>query len=308
MPVTTVLGDIPAERLGVTQMHEHVLANGDADGNDWNMVCDDPAVAAAELRWFLRAGGATMLDLTCDGLGRNAAGLREVSRASGVQIVAATGFYRECFHPPYVARESADDLARRMIRDHREGIDGTDVRAGVIAELATEYGAGRMSAVEEKVFTAAAYAQRETGLPVSTHCWAGELAREQIAVLTRNGVPPGKIVIGHLAVDPGVKDRIFGIAETGVRLGIDCIGYSHVRWVAMTDPERARFVKELADRGHLRQLTIAQDAIRKLLLKHYHGVGLDYLLLSFVPMLLEAGLSREQVATILVDNPREIFS
>jgi predicted metal-dependent phosphotriesterase family hydrolase len=308
MGVMTVLGEIPADAMGFTQTHEHVLANCDLDGNDWNMVMDDVDVAAEELEHFRRAGGRTMLDLTCDGIGRDVRGLQEAARRTGVNIVASTGWYRECFHPAYVARESADQLARRMIRDIREGMDGTEVRAGIIAELATEYGVGKMSPAEVKVFTAAAYAQRETGLPVSTHCWAGELAFPQIDVLTRNGVPPEKIVIGHLAVDPAVKEHVFKVADTGVRLGIDCVGYSHVKWVIMTDPERARFVKELIDRGHLRQLTVSQDAARKLLLKRYHGPGYDCIPLQFVPLLQAAGVSGEQIHAIFVENPRALFS
>jgi len=291
----------------VTQMHEHVLANADFDGNDYNLRMDEVAVAVEELGHFKAAGGETVVDLTCAGLGRDARGLREVAERTGVNIVAATGFYRECSYPGYVRDETADRLARRMILDIRDGVDGTDIRPGILAEIATEYGRGTMSLLEEKVFTAVAYAQRESGLPVSTHCWAGELASAQIDVLTRNGVPPGKIVIGHLAVDPAGKERLFAAADTGVYLGIDAIGYWYERLVAVKDPEKARWVRELIDRGHLRQITISQDLIRKLQLKHYHGDGYDYLLRRFVPMLEAAGVSADDIRTMLVDNPRRIF-
>jgi len=230
-----------------------------------------------------------------------------VAERTGVKIVAATGFYRECSYPDYVRDETADQLARRMILDIRDGVDGTDIRPGILAEIATEYGRGTMSLLEEKVFTAVAYAQRESGLPVSTHCWAGELASAQIDVLTRNGFPPGKIVIGHLAVDPAGKERLFAAADTGVYLGIDAIGYWYERVVAVKDPEKARWVRELIDRGHLRQITISQDLIRKLQLKHYHGDGYDYLLRRFVPMLEAAGVSADDIRTMLIDNPRRIF-
>ncbi len=308
MNVMTVCGEMAVERLGVTQMHEHVLANGDYGGSDYNMVVDDVGVAVEELKYFKAAGGTTIVDLTCVGLGQDVRGLKEVSEKTGVNIITATGFYQECSYPEYVCRETADQLARRMIRDAREGIDGTSIRPGIIAEIANEYGRGKMSVLEEKVFTAAAYAQRETGLPVSTHCWAGELAFEQIDVLTRNGVPTKKIIIGHLAVEPAAKGRVYGVAEKGVYLGIDCIGYQYEKVVAMKDAEKAKFVKELIDRGHLRQITISQDMIRKLLLKYYHGIGYDYLLLKFVTMLKEAGVTEEEIKTLLIENPREVFA
>lgn len=303
----TVLGEVPVAGLGITYMHEHVLADADFGGNDYNLVLDDVDVAAEEIRHFKQAGGSTIVEQSCIGLGRNVTGLKTISERTGVNIIASTGFYRECSYPGYVAADTADQLTARMVRECTEGIDGTGIRPGILAEIATEYGVGKMSALEEKVFTAVAQAQAQTDLPVSTHCWAGELAFEQIDVLSRNGVPPNKILIGHLAVDELVKDRIFRIADSGVNLGIDCIGYSYERVVAMKDRARARFVKELIDRGFLRQIALSQDLLRKLLWKHYHGIGYDYLLLQFVPMLREEGVTEEQIDTMLVQNPQDIF-
>jgi len=306
--VMTVCGEIPVERLGITQMHEHVFLNVDFDGNDYNMRLDGVDIAIEELTYFKNAGGQTLVDLTCEGIGRDVRGLKAVSEKTGVHIIAATGFYRECTYPEYVHRETADQLARRMIGDVRDGIDGTDIRPGIIAEIGAEYGRGKMSAGEAKVFTAAAYAQRETGLPVSTHCWAGELAFDQIDILTRNNVPPNKIIIGHLAVEPNSKDRVLAVADRGVYLGIDCIGYWYEKVVALKDPAKAQWVRDLIDRGHLAQITLAQDLARRLQQKHFHGVGYEYLLLQFLPLLKAAGVTDQEIQTILIDNPRRIFS
>jgi len=308
MNVMTVCGEIPVERMGVTLMHEHLLANGDFSGNDYNMVVDEVDVAIGEMKYFTAAGGKTIVDLTWVGLGQDVRGLKKISEATGVNIITSTGFYQECSYPEYVKTETADELARRMIRDVREGIDGTTIRPGIFAEIANGYPQTKMTVLEEKVFTAVAYAARETGLPVSTHCWAGEMGLAQIDVLTRNGVRPEKIIIGHLATNPLGRDRLFAIADKGVYLGIDCIGYIYEQVVALKDPDKARWVRDLIDRGHLHRITISQDSIRKLLLKHYHGIGYDYLLLKFLPMLRDAGVTEEQIRTILVDNPRDIFS
>ena len=304
----TVCGPIPVTELGTTHMHEHVLANADFDGNDYNLRMDQVDVATSEMRHFKQAGGQTIVEQSCIGLGRDAAGLKRVSQETGVNIVACTGFYRECCYPAYIADETADQIADRLLRECNEGIDDTGVRPGILAEIATEYDVDKMSSQEVKVFTAIAKCQTQTKIPVSTHCWAGALALDQIDVLTRNGVPPHKILIGHLAVDQSVKEHVLRIAETGVYLGIDCVGYQYEQIVVMKDRARAQFVKELIDAGFLNQICISQDLIRKLLLKHYHGIGYDYLLLQFVPMLREAGVTKDQIETILVDNPRTIFS
>jgi len=269
---------------------------------------DEVEVAIDEVACFNKAGGDTLVELSCIGLGRDVVGLKKISEQTGVNIIASTGFYREVSYPEYVKHESAEQLATRMIEECTTGIDGTGIRPGIFAELATEYEAENMSPLEQKVFTAVAYAQAETHLPISTHCWAGHLAFEQIETLTRNGVPPNKIIIGHLGVDEDVKERVLRIADKGVYLGIDTVGYQYEQIVAMKDLGRVKFVKELIDKGYLRQITISQDLLRKLLLKHYHGIGYDHLLLTFVPMLRDAGVQEQEIKTILVDNPKDVFS
>ena len=307
MTVMTVRGEIPLKEMGTTYMHEHILADSDFGGGDYNLVIDDVEVAIEEIRHLKNAGGNTVVEQSCMGLGRNAAGLRRISEETGVNIIASTGFYRECSYPDFVKKETAEQLAARMIGEFKTGIDGTGIKPGILAEIATEYRVGKVSPLEEKVFTAVAYAQTETKLPVSTHCWAGELAFEQIDILTRNGVLPEKIIIGHLAVDGKVKDHVFAVADKGVYLGVDAIGYEYESTLAMKDRGKAAFVKELIDRGFLRRISMSQDLLRKLLLKHYHGIGYDYLLTRFVPMLLEAGVAKDEIETILVQNPRDIF-
>lgn len=308
MTVMTVRGEMPVEEMGTTYMHEHILADSDFGGNDYNLVIDDVDVAVEEIRHVKNAGGNTIVEQSCMGLGRNVVGLKRISEETGVNIIACTGFYRECSYPDFVRHDTAEQLAERMIREFRSGIDGTGIRPGILAEVATEYQVTQMSILEEKVFTAMAYAQTETKLPVSTHCWAGCLAFEQIDILTRNGVPPSKIIIGHLAVDDTVKDHVLKIADKGVYIGVDAIGYEYEAVLVMKDRDKARFVKELIDRGFLRHISMSQDLLRKLLLKHYHGIGYDYLLTRFVPMLLEAGVRQDEIETILVQNPRDIFS
>lgn len=97
------------------------------------------------------------------------------------------------------------------------------MKPGIIGKLATEDEPAKMSSAEKKIFTAAAYAHLETKIPILTHCWAGWLGLEQIDVLTQNGVPPEKIIIGHLAVQKGTLDRVLKIADKGVYIGIDTI-------------------------------------------------------------------------------------
>jgi phosphotriesterase-related protein len=320
--VMTVLGPVNLEDLGITSTHEHLLADGSwsYDGGRFrppgtlpDSQYDDVDVMIEEVRHFRAAGGRTIVELTSRGLKQDAAGLRRISQASGVQIVAATGFYRECVYPEYVKQETIEQLARRMMDDIAYGIEGTDVRPGIIAELATEFQAPGLSPAEEKVFRAAARASLATGLAISTHCWEGGLGLKQIQTLEDEGARADRIVIGHLAVRGGTMDQAIRIADQGVFLGIDTIGYSNEMYKAYC-PEKydaedqANMVKDLIERGYLRQITLAQDMLRKSFLKRNDGHGYDHLLRSFLPLLKERGVTDEEIRVMLVENPRRVLA
>jgi phosphotriesterase-related protein len=301
----TVLGPVAGGELGVTLLHEHLIADDTFEDGDPNRRYADAEEMVGECREFVSAGGRTMVELTSRGLGQDVRALRQISEEGGLQIVAATGFYREKVYPEYVRHESADQLAQRMINDYHDGLDDTNIRPGIIAELATEFQAGGMSPNEEKVFRAAARASLATGMAVSTHCWQGELAMEQIRVLTEEGVGPDRVVIGHLGVAHGLLDRVAKIADAGVYLGIDCIGYVLDDW---DDADRADMVKALIDRGYLRQITISQDMLRRSFLKCRGGHGYTHILDTFAPMLQERGVTTEEIDTMLVDTPRRVLT
>ncbi len=304
--VQTVVGPILPEQLGVTHMHEHLIADCSFSGNDARKKFDDVDVAIQEMKYFKQAGGDTIVELTCRGLGQEPLALRRIAQESGVNVIAATGFYREVVYPEYVKRETIGQLTQRMIDDAQQGLEGTDVRPGIIAELATEVDTEKVSPLEEKVFRAAGRAHLVTALPISTHCWAGHHAFEQVRLLTDEGVPPDKIVIGHLGVQHGLEDINRRLADLGVNLGIDAIGYDELG--DFQDKDRAALVKRLIDLGYLRQITISQDMMRRYHLKHEGGHGYGYLLEKFVPMLLAVGVTEKQVQVLLMDNPRRILT
>ena len=301
----TVLGPVPGEDLGVTSMHEHLIADVTKRDLNPNKRFDDPDEMIGEVREFLSAGGRTIVELTCHGMGQDVAALRRISEESGVQIVAATGFYWQLYYPDYVNEEDSDQLAARMIHDWTHGLDDTAIRPGIIGELGAAEDTDSLSPNEEKVFRAGARASLATGLAISTHCWQGRLAMEMIRVLTEEGVQPDRIVIGHLAVGYGLLDRVLRIADTGVYLGIDTIGYVVGEW---EDANRASMVKALIERGYLSQITLSQDMMRRAFFKCCGGHGYSHLLKTFVPMLQERGVTAHEVHTMLVGTPRRVLT
>src|SRR4030095_13015279 len=114
-----------------------------------------------------RAGGKSLVDCTNIGLGRNPLALRRIAEATNVNIIMGSGWYRERVYPDYIKELGPDQLADIIVRDITEGADGTDVRAGMIGEIGTER--HWITPAQERVFRAAARAQKRTGVSIWTH-------------------------------------------------------------------------------------------------------------------------------------------
>ncbi len=303
--VQTVLGQIDASQLGVTYGHDHLIMRPPASfvADDPTLQLDDLDAALREVGFFKAAGGQALVEMTTVELGRSPRELKAIAEAHGVHIIAATGYNKGRFAEDIVATKSVDDLTAEMVRDVTEGMDGTDIRAGVLKASSSK---NTMSANEAKVFHAAAAAHERTGAPISTHTEAGSYALEQIALFRAAGVDPGHILIGHL-------DRLLdwdyhqAIAATGVFMGFDQLGKEKY----YPDAQRIVFIRRLIAAGHGGQIILSGDIARKSNWPSYgfgYGPGLTYILWRFIPWLLESGVTRAQVDDLLIHNPARAFS
>jgi phosphotriesterase-related protein len=303
MTIMTVLGPIADDELGVTQTHEHLLINLYGTVTVWNYSAfDDVPLAIDEIGAFKAAGGRSIVETTTIGIGRNPQGLRAISEASGVNVVMGAGWYREQVYPDYIARRSTTELADMIVRDIQEGVDGTGIRAGVIGEIGTDF--EFLSPANERVFRAAASAQQQTGVAITTHCQrTGRLGIEQVRLLLDTGVAPDRIVIGHHGDKRHVEFEL-ELLEHGVYVQIDHVGFRDLQ----PDEQRARNVKALLDAGYGERLLIAQDVCLPHTLRWFGGIGYGYLLERFVPMLRDAGVTQAQIDTIMVANPARVLA
>jgi len=307
MQIDTVSGPIQPAALGVTLMHEHTFCDLWEWGGrrDYDGIVDDETLLVQELACYRVAGGSALVDVTPEGVGRNPAGLRKLADRTGLHIVMGCGWYRERVYPAFVYDLPINKLADRLIRELSDGADGSGVRPGIIGELGTER--FHITPAEERVFRAAARAQRTVGVSITTHTTHfGDLALEQVDLLLDEGVSPERIIIGHLGERRDARD-VLEVARTGVFVQIDHVGRPAR---AGTQPERQRAanVVAVARAGHLDQVLISMDICANSQMHWNSGHGYDYLLRSFVPLLLEEGLNESQVQTILVENPRRALA
>jgi phosphotriesterase-related protein len=303
-----VLGPLDTSELGFTLMHEHVLVANQAMRRCFPDYVDEAWLvrhATEELRAAAERGVRSMVDLTPINLGRDAKLIRRVAEASGVQIVAATGFY--WVEEPWMEAWQVEQLAAYLIRDIEEGMEGTNVRAGIIKCATDRLG---VTPLNEKLLQVAAHAHRRTGVPISTHTSVeNRSGLGQQEVFERAGVDLSRVVIGHCG-DTEDLDYLEAILRRGSTIGMDRFGVD----IILPTKQRVDTIVDLCRRGWAEQIVLSHDAachidwfprdrIRRTVPNwHYRHIPDDV-----IPALRERGVSDEDLRRMTVDNPRRIF-
>ena len=306
--INGVLGPIDTADLGFTLMHEHVLVANWSMRQAFSDWIDARAVAdraTEELGAARELGVRTIVDLTGINMGRDIHVIREVAERSGVQIVAATGFYWT--EEPFYQGWDADALAAHQIREIREGIQGTDTRAGII-KCATD--ALGVTELNRKLLQAAARAHRATGVPISTHTSvAHHTGTAQQDVFEAEGVDLSRVVIGHSG-DTEDLAHLEEILGRGSFIGMDRFGLDMI----LSTEKRVSTIAELCRRGYAERMVLSHDACC-----HIDWFPMDvirarvprwnfrHISRDVVPALRKEGVTDEQIKTMTVTNPRHVF-
>nr|WP_244182425.1 phosphotriesterase-related protein [Xenorhabdus beddingii] len=285
---------------GYTYVHEHLHI--DLSGAKGSLDCrlDQYDLIVEELHHLYALGVRNIVEVTNRYMGRNAPFLLALMRDTHINIIASTGYYKHPFFPSHFSALSVQAIADEMISEIETGIAGTELKAGVIAEIGSSL--GQITADEKKVFAAAALAHQATGCPISTHTTLSTMGLEQLALLTELGVPPEHVAIGHCDLKDNL-DTLIPLLEAGAWVQFDTIGKNNY----YPDSQRVVMLQKLAQLGLLERVMLSQDITRRSHLKSNGGNGFDYLLTVFVPMLLEAGFSQTQIDRMLRDNPARFF-
>ena len=333
--IMTVLGEIEAEKLGVTSSHEHIFIDMrncvDVTGKEppsfyesfktehrADVAIDPYAVldnallegidaAVKEVEYFKEHGGQTIIDCTLDEIGRDPLALKEVSKRTGVNIVVGCGHYYHKAHFPYVKETSVEALADEMRNDILNGIGGTDVKAGIIGEIGTS---AIVSDDEKKVLKATATVGAETGKAVHVHTdLYTENGIEIVDLLCSRGMKPEKICIDH--IDVWLRpDYIKRLLDKGVYVEFDNFGkefYISEKRRFAYDLERIHVLKSLIDDGYQNQLLICNDICLKSMWRTYGGNGYAHILRGVKTMALENGISESTYNAILTENVKNFI-
>jgi phosphotriesterase-related protein len=312
--VETVRGPVELDDLGRTLMHEHIfimqpeaLQNwGHAFGPRYWDEQERISDAVEKLTRVREAGFRTIVDPTTPGLGRYIPRIREVAEAADLNIVVATGVYAFLELPNFLAYRSVGAIADLFVREIREGIDDTGVKAAFLKCAVERHG---LVGDVPRIIEAIAMAAIETGAPVMVHTNAeqrtGLLALDALA---RHGVDPGRVVIAHMG-DSNDLNYLKRVTDAGAWLGCDRFGIDHFNPLA----DRIRTLIALVQEGYADRIHLSHDAA--CFLDFFVGNPFfanekpDYLLISnqVLPALLEGGVTQEQIDQMMVANPVVFF-
>jgi phosphotriesterase-related protein len=306
--VVTVLGPIPPDQLGVTDAHDHLFLRTPAlPGQEF----DDAGRAIEEVKSAKPGGLRAIVEVTPIGLGRSPAGMRAVAEATGIHVVAATGYHRDAHYPQshWVRGATVDLLAQRILTDLKEGMHPDDwlgdasldpARAGVIKAGASYQ---HISPLEERRLIASAMGHRETGAPILVHTEIGTCGHAIIDLLTREGVRPGRIILAHLDRNPDFELHA-EVAARGVMLEYDTPGRIKYR----PDSQLIDLIDSMAAAGHGGRILLGLDLGQRDYFRVYGGgPGLAYLMEAFVPRLRKR-IGDAAVDAILVANAAHAFA
>ncbi|MFH8611639.1 phosphotriesterase [Streptomyces sp. NPDC018029] len=295
--VRTVLGDIDSTGLGVCDAHDHLfLRSPQLPGQE----LDSADAAAAELAAFRAVGGQSVVQWTPHGMGRCAGRLPELSRATGVHLVAATGLHQAVHYTQeFVNGLHADGLTDLFVRELTEGIGESGVRAGLIKVAGGFHG---LDGHARLTMASAAEAHRATGAPIAVHLELGTGALDVLDLLCGEfAVPPHRVILGHLNRAPDLSVHLQA-AETGAYLAFDGPSRSH----HATDWRMPDAVRSLADAGFGDQLLLGGDTTTAAARSVDGGPGMPHLLRRVRPRLARA-VGDELVERVLTVNPGRAF-
>jgi phosphotriesterase-related protein len=311
--INSVLGPIDTSSLGFTLMHEHLVIAGAGIPQDFPESLGDRLMEriVAHLIEVKKQGIKTIVDATTLDLGRDVTILAEASRLSGVNVITVTGWWLGI--PPFALGLSANQLAKLFIREIREGISGTNIKAGILKAATDEQGINEW---QEAVLRGVARAHLETNVPIMLHSYPfGDVGKSQLSILKEEGVNLKRVKMDH-SNDTTDLNYLKWLLDQGCYLGLDRYpGHS-----AATPQERTRTMKALIDAGYVDRLLPSHDCLLNHVIpelqervQFYNEIetnnpyGFNYINKVVIPQLREMGVPETVLSRLCVVGPRNFF-
>jgi predicted metal-dependent phosphotriesterase family hydrolase len=305
--VQTVLGPIPASKLGVTLVHEHIMCDfigaEQTNRNRWQVEAVvkrmRPLLAQVKKR-----GVTGFVDCTPAYIGRDPRVLKRLAQETGLHIVTNTGYYGgadDKFVPKLAYKATLDQLADIWVREWENGIEDTEVKPGFVKIGVDELkgDSATLSPIDEKLVRASARASVRTGLAVTCHTGGGPAGLAATKVFLEEKADPYRFIVAHSDSHGLPINR--AVAELGAWVSFDGIGRQPLE-------THLKLVKAMME-NHANRMLLSHD-------NGWYWVGqpnggevrdFNYMSDVFLPALRHADTSEATIRKLTVENPANAF-
>jgi len=300
--IRTIGGDISPRDVRYAMCHEHgfLALNNESPEEVERRLPEIEKRMTRDFKNLVSKGVNLFVEVTPAGYSRPVEMWRRVAAMTGMNVVAATGYYAENHIPLAEKRKPVASMARLFVRELVDGIDGTTCRAGVIK--VASHGCVLKKA-EEKAFIAAAMAYRETGAPITTHSPKAPLAH--LDKLAELGVPAEAVALGHVEVSPW--EDVLRISARGAMMLFTNFGGEDI----VPEDVIIAQIRDMIRRGRLNQILISVDMylyLKNGRLIHRNRGGYEQLVTRVLSRMTKAGIKPAWIDKMLHENPlRHIY-
>jgi phosphotriesterase-related protein len=265
-------------------------------------VLDQEGAIAAELGDYRQAGGATILDCQPGaGCGRDGRALRRLSQASGVHIVASTGFHLRKYYPQdyWLFSTSVDKACQHFTAELAAGLEETHDSsipscAGFI-KIACE---DILEKSPLPLIEAAVGASLQTGAAVLVHTEKGADAERIAGAMLRFGLTPDRLALCHMDKRPDFSLHQ-ALASDGITLEYD----TFYRPKYEPDKNLWPLLIRLVEAGLQAQVVVGTDIAESNMWSRLGGTpGLTGLVTKIIAKMEELGFEPETIACLTGKN------
>ena len=317
--IETLGGPLDTGQLGTVLMHEHIFnltleLQGPYPGfNGWDPEVELPK-AREQLGALKQTGVDTILELSVIGLSRDIGLMTSAVEGTGLQVIVSTGLYTYDVLPrpwhfsgPGTLLGGPEPLDELMLRDIRQGIGDTGVKAGMLKCAVDQAG---LTEHVERVLRSCCRVHGETATPMTVHTHAPtQRGSDALRVLGEEGVDPARVVLAHCG-DTTDLDYLEQLIDAGPTLGMDRFGLD----ILLPFEDRVATVATLCERGYADRMILSHDAncftdwfppgVEEQASPNWHFLHIHQ---DVLPALLEREVTEKQIETMLVEVPRRFF-
>jgi len=298
--VNTVTGPVNPSELGITYIHEHLYVKPNELPRYYPYTLDSIEKSTKEVESFVKAGGATIVEMTPLNFGRNTEVLKQIAERTGANVICITGFHKD-EHLPKWFDELSDEEVSAVISDEIEnGIGYSHVRPGAI-KIGSSF--NTITDRERRAIDICANVAREHTMPMITHCDKGTMAIEQLRLISAAGMDLSRVCLSHVDIPLDVE-YIEQICSTGAYVSFDHVG----RDLEGHDNIRIDMLERLVADGFGERICLAGDMGKKDYFSSYGGrPGLSYILTTFKTDCI-VRIGERAFSRMVTANPASLFS